>query len=366
LEGKRPTDAVFVWDKKRGNLASKTVRDVLAAGKWELKDTDFLDVAEVVVQVQHEGKPVSAAVVSLNDGRRTSQELLDPSLKGEVRFFAVKPGSLKVKVEYKSQGKDAQPVTQIMEAPLSRTDAVPTLKVSLPEPVEVVAPATGTKPTDEGEGTAKGGGEAKGDGAEKEKEEPKGNAFGSILAYLIGLGIAVGVAWFAIQYFKKNPDTVGSKLEQLGVQIPKPQDDNMASADPIPPTPVRPAPPQKIMLDDADPTPLGTAPFAPTAVAAAPSITGEPRLVASNGDAMPLPEGETVVGREVGIGLSLVGESTVSRRHAQLLKTGDTVVVRDLGSTNGTYVNGAKIDSDVTLRPGDAVQFGSVQFRFEG
>ena len=81
---------------------------------------------------------------------------------------------------------------------------------------------------------------------------------------------------------------------------------------------------------------------------------------------MPLPEGETVVGRDVGLGLSLVGETTVSRRHAQLVKSGDSVVVRDLGSTNGTYVNGAKIGSEATLRPGDAVQFGSVRFRYEG
>ncbi len=352
LSGKRETDAVFVWDKKRGNLASKTVKEVQAASKWEVKESDFQDIAEVVVQLQHQGKPVSAAIVSLNDGRRTSQEFLDPSMKGEIRFFAVKPGSLKIRVQYKTLGKDAQPVTQILEAPLSRTAVVPTLQISLPDPVETVVAAT-AEPPDGEPATAS---------TEPRKGEPGGSAFGSLIAYVIGLGIAGAAAWFAIQYFKKNPDTVSAKLEQLGVQIPKPQDDSLTSADPVVPMPIKQAPPQKIVLDDADPIPLGAA----TPVPFQSPITGEPRLVAETGDEMSLPDGETVVGREVGLGLSLVGETTVSRRHAQLLKTGQEVVVKDLGSTNGTYVNGAKLDREVMLRPGDSVQFGSVRFRYEG
>jgi len=72
------------------------------------------------------------------------------------------------------------------------------------------------------------------------------------------------------------------------------------------------------------------------------------------------------VGREVGMGLSLVGESTVSRRHAQITRTGSTVVVQDFGSTNGTFVNGIQIQDEKQLQIGDSVQFGSVRFRFEG
>ncbi|MEZ0327287.1 MAG: FHA domain-containing protein [Fimbriimonas sp.] len=351
--GKSPAAGVFVWDKKSGNLASKTLRDLLKTTTWEVKPSDYLDVAEIVVQLEHDGKPVSAAQISLNDGRRTSQEFLDPSMKGEVRFFAVKPGTLKVKVQYKSEGKDAKPVTQILEAPLTRSEAVPTLKISLPDPVETIAPAATTDAATE-------------DPSEPTraivKEEPKGSAFGTLLAYLIGIGIAAAAVWFAIQFFKKNLDTVSAKLEQLGVQIPKPQDDQLTQGDPIVPMPVKQAPPQKIMLDDADPLPLSD--IAPIAMPSQP--TGESRLVAENGDEMPLPDGETVVGREVGLGLSLVGETTVSRRHAQLVKAGSSVVVRDLGSTNGTYVNGAKVDNEVTIRPGDVVQFGSVRFRYEG
>jgi pSer/pThr/pTyr-binding forkhead associated (FHA) protein len=71
------------------------------------------------------------------------------------------------------------------------------------------------------------------------------------------------------------------------------------------------------------------------------------------------------VGREAGNALSLVTESTVSRRHATLVRSGASVAIRDEGSSNGTYVNGVKISSETELKPGDQVQFGEVRFRFE-
>ena len=72
------------------------------------------------------------------------------------------------------------------------------------------------------------------------------------------------------------------------------------------------------------------------------------------------------MGRDIGMGLSLVGESTVSRKHAQLTRTGSLVVVKDFGSTNGTFVNGVQVNGERQLQVGDSVQFGSVRFRFEG
>jgi hypothetical protein len=354
LKGAKPTDTLYVWDKTTGNLARRSVKDVSAEGKWEVTDKDYGEIAQVAVQLLHDGKPVAAAQVSLDDGARRQQEFIDPSMKGEIRFFGVKPGSLKVKVLYKSEGKNAEPVTQVLEASLKRSQPVPTLKVALPESVETIgsSPNSSSNTADAPNKTA----------PDAAKEEPSANPVGKLLTYVIGLGLAVGLAWFAIQYFKKNPDTVGSKLEQLGVQIPKPQDDPVNTADPVVPAPIRPAPPQKIILDDAAVPDPGIAPVA----LASPAVTGQPRFVSESGDELPLSEGELVVGREVGLGLSLVGESTVSRKHAQVTKSGDTVVVKDLGSTNGTYVNGAKVDTETTLRPGDTVQFGSVRFRYQG
>jgi pSer/pThr/pTyr-binding forkhead associated (FHA) protein len=61
----------------------------------------------------------------------------------------------------------------------------------------------------------------------------------------------------------------------------------------------------------------------------------------------------------------VVSDPTVSRQHAEIERSGEEVSVRDLGSSNGTFVNGAKLDSERVLCPGDTVQFGAVRYRFE-
>ena len=47
-----------------------------------------------------------------------------------------------------------------------------------------------------------------------------------------------------------------------------------------------------------------------------------------------------------------------STRHAAIVKTGDTFVLRDLGSTNGTFVNGERVEGDRQLHDGDTLRFG--------
>ena len=54
---------------------------------------------------------------------------------------------------------------------------------------------------------------------------------------------------------------------------------------------------------------------------------------------------------------------TVSRRHAHVERTGDAVVLRDLGSLNGTYVNQERIEEAV-LSHGDEVQIGRYRMVF--
>ncbi len=53
----------------------------------------------------------------------------------------------------------------------------------------------------------------------------------------------------------------------------------------------------------------------------------------------------------------------VSRQHAEITVKGGTASLRDLGSTNGTAVNGAEV-SEVMLEPGDRIQLGSVEFEY--
>ncbi len=55
---------------------------------------------------------------------------------------------------------------------------------------------------------------------------------------------------------------------------------------------------------------------------------------------------------------------SISNRHCMLIQSGPEIVLRDLNSSNGTYVNG-EIASEVVLRPGDVIQLGTVQMKFE-
>lgn len=54
---------------------------------------------------------------------------------------------------------------------------------------------------------------------------------------------------------------------------------------------------------------------------------------------------------------------TVSGLHAEFLVVADALFLRDLGSTNGTFVNGRRITTDTPLSEGDVIHFGGVEFR---
>lgn len=71
-----------------------------------------------------------------------------------------------------------------------------------------------------------------------------------------------------------------------------------------------------------------------------------------------LPEGDTVIGRAEDVDVVL-NSPLVSRTHARFERAGLRLTLRDLGSSNGTFVNGERITEHV-LRPGDNVRVGSV------
>jgi pSer/pThr/pTyr-binding forkhead associated (FHA) protein len=75
------------------------------------------------------------------------------------------------------------------------------------------------------------------------------------------------------------------------------------------------------------------------------------------GETIPLGE-ELTVGRGGGCGIVLADDQFVSTVHARVFKRGDEVFVEDLGSRNGTFVNGHPVDGTTRLRRGDRVQFG--------
>jgi FHA domain len=63
------------------------------------------------------------------------------------------------------------------------------------------------------------------------------------------------------------------------------------------------------------------------------------------------------IGRDESTGMALDDEQA-SRRHARVSAQGDLALLEDLGSTNGTYVNGQPIEGPRVLRPGDRIRVG--------
>ncbi|HTQ06889.1 MAG TPA: FHA domain-containing protein [Polyangiaceae bacterium] len=79
------------------------------------------------------------------------------------------------------------------------------------------------------------------------------------------------------------------------------------------------------------------------------------------GQNIELRRGTLLVGRSSGCHLVLE-DSMVSRRHAELLVTEDSVTVKDLGSVNGIYVNARRVEGSQRMKEGDTLQIGQREF----
>ena len=90
---------------------------------------------------------------------------------------------------------------------------------------------------------------------------------------------------------------------------------------------------------------------------------GAGSLVLPTGDRFTLDEHMIAVGRHPDSNIVLA-DPNVSRNHAEIRPQGDGFLLVDLDSTNGTRVNGVRIDQQM-LRDGDELMFGNTRMRFE-
>jgi hypothetical protein len=61
----------------------------------------------------------------------------------------------------------------------------------------------------------------------------------------------------------------------------------------------------------------------------------------------------------------IVEDPFASARHARIVARGPYNFLEDLGSTNGTYLNGSRVDAPQRLAPGDKITIGDTEFRYE-
>lgn len=119
-----------------------------------------------------------------------------------------------------------------------------------------------------------------------------------------------------------------------------------------------------VEMREPKPAPLGSQPAAsaPVVAPALPSRGVSERLVvidppAKKGLEFAVGE-ELTVGRAGGCAILLDDDSFVSQLHARVFRRDGQVFVEDLGSTNGTFLNGQKVSAPVAVHKGDKIQFG--------
>ncbi len=117
------------------------------------------------------------------------------------------------------------------------------------------------------------------------------------------------------------------------------------------------------IVPEATPEP---APPALTVVPDPPSAFDHPPAVLTlpGGQRIELHEGHYVLGRHLQNDIVL-NDANVSRTHAEFVSAAGEVTVKDLGSTNGTKVNGVLVANEQLLQHGDVINFGTAQVRFE-
>lgn len=87
------------------------------------------------------------------------------------------------------------------------------------------------------------------------------------------------------------------------------------------------------------------------------------KLISMDGDRpVVLGKDVTVVGRKRGVCDVYIDRSSVSKLHCVIVKTDGLLFIRDLGSTNGTKVNGQRVTRGALL-PGDELAFANARFR---
>ena len=177
-------DFVWVYDSILNNLAHKKISDL--KGVWSVTDADFTLLGRTAIYLEHEGKAVASANISIKSGSNSYSGMVAPGDHGAFEVWGLAPGQVTVNVSFRDKGK----TVRLSPAPsfdlaLKRDD--PKIKLTIPIPgnvdvIEPEKPAMSTKP----------------DASKKVFDknapaEPKGSIFGSIVIYLIGIGAAAAV-----------------------------------------------------------------------------------------------------------------------------------------------------------------------------
>lgn len=312
-----------------------------------VQERDFNIVPLLKLRIVTQGKPLTSGWVVLEDqqGVRHSALLL-PSSLGNLLLPRVALGRAVVEVHY---GEDQ---TARFEVDVTSGKAG--------EPPSIEIPVVG--------GTAL---EVEAPSVPKEGPSPKPFAPAPpspFSGFLISLGFVavLGLVLYSLVRFRIIK--VENLLKRLGVpESPAPSLDFLQKV----PEPVAVAPGHcPFCGQPKDPITGACACSPPVQEAGFPggTVPGQMRLVGVAGPALNrqflLDRPEITIGRDPSNDIPLMDDPTVSRRHCKISIQGEAIYLQDEGSSNGTFVNGARITSTL-LKSGDEIVIGQSRFRLE-
>ncbi len=322
-------------------------------------DTSFTLVQTVLVPVEVENKGgVTDATVTLTSGPPTyhQQWTLKPADGGVAQFTNV-PLTTPVTVKV-TNGTDP-PFVQTQTLPSNPPPdgyRWPVIYVSWSDvhtvPLQNATPNASGVPT--GSNAAPSAAPAAGTSA---------SPINRLFSMVFSIGLLGFLGWGLYTGYQRGH--IKKMLENMGVVLPPPESaDSTPAVNPFNPrerTPIIP-----ITEGVTDPL-AGVTPGAPQAYNGPPA----PKLIgkagAYSGSTYQLSTSTMQIGRDSGCDISLTTDANVSRQHATITSTGATFSIMDNGSSNGTFVNGARLlpNDPKCLAPGDEIHIGNTRFRFE-
>ena len=346
-----------------------------------LQDSDFKSIYRLPVTVQgSDSKPMDYARVQVtgSDGK-TQMQMLTPANGGMLFFYDIARGEVNGIATRDKDEINAKTTVESPEGGLTLTLGskadLPVTAVTTSAAKPEAAPPSSVPPT----APAPGSPTAKSP-EQPEPSSPLANAGGFLFGVLILILFAIAVYW-AIRNWERIQPSIEPFLEKLGIKAPE-HPVNLANAPGA--RPAQAASPGPVSDPSIcpfcgtrkDPTsgacactlvPVSVAAAGPGVPAAVASLDPGPRLVTLDGPARGqifAINGEVSIGREPGNTISLVGDTAASRHHARFLAHSGSIEVVDEGSSNGTFVNGARV-SRQSLQPSDEIQIGHSRFRYE-
>jgi hypothetical protein len=330
---------VAVVNTKTGNMARTDAKLAEGETSLALTDDEFDLVGELIVSA----KGLNAGHVTIKDARdKTFRKTIVPADEGRVVFTGVAIGKVEAELAYASEKMS-------LTKDIKRDREKPRVEIAFSIPgVEAEKARAEKKPA-------------------AAPTKPARRPGSSILNMFLALVIVALVVWIVVGYVRRRGITMDQALGKLGVDVSPGGGPPGALPEEAVKVPEGTCPYCGQKLDPA----TGTCPTCAVAPAAGPSgpvPAGAARLVGSAGAALgqvyAVAGDKVTIGREPGNTVALTQDTTLSRRHAEIEKSGGAFVVRDLGSSNGTFVNGVRV-TEQALNPGDEVQLGSSRFRFE-